>query len=154
MDLIEKGLPFTAHNDLCARGLEHRNPERFRERRSNRRNALQAVLEEQHNRHPTDDETIATTYKNFVSHCQQDALDRGFADAKDAVVSQANHRLLPPVRVLSAFLRRSPPTRTRERNVFGEIQETSLLSLMEIEHKLESGSSVSRCRVAYIKHAL
>jgi hypothetical protein len=148
-NLIEHGLPFIDCKDHCARGLEHRIPERFQERRSNRRNAFQAVVEAQEC-FSADYEMIATAYKSCVSHCRQDALDRGSTDAKDAAAI-ASHRSLSSI---LGFLRLSPPTLSKERKVLGEIQVTHKLSSPEMADKLESGSSVSRCRVYSIQRAL
>jgi hypothetical protein len=142
-------LRFIDCKDHCARGLEHRIPERFRERRYNRRNAFQAVMEAQECL-SDDDEMIATAYKSCASHCRQDALYRGMTDAKDAAAI-ASHRSLSSI---LGFLRLSPPTVIKERKVLGEIQVTHKLSSPGMADKLECGSSVSRCRVYAIKRAL
>ena len=109
----------------------------------------------------TEEEVIAActaTLMCFSLQCQQEALERGLADAKAAGVrarksSSHHHLTLPHLRV-PHFFKRSPLIHTNGRKALGELQDVRPLSSPEMSDKLESGGSVSRCRVHWIKQAL
>lgn len=80
--LLEQGWSLDHCKDQCARGLEHRTHQRFQERRSNRRSAFGAVMEEQNRQFKesmVDEETISAVYHSCVLCCQEEALERGLA---------------------------------------------------------------------------
>jgi hypothetical protein len=82
--LIKAG-EFEENDDLSCRGLEHKLKEVFRQRRANKFNALNAVLEEQDrqiNRGMCDQGLISVAYQTVSVRCQESANTIAFRDYK------------------------------------------------------------------------
>lgn len=80
--LIKAG-EFEENEDLSCRGLEHKLKEVFRQRRANKFNALNAVLEEQDrqiNRGVVDAHLISAAYQTVSVRCQESANTIAFRD--------------------------------------------------------------------------
>ncbi|CAB9526577.1 expressed unknown protein [Seminavis robusta] len=80
--LIKAG-NFTEDDDFSCRGLEHKLKEVFRQRRANKFNALNAVLEEQDRqitRGIVDDKLISAVYQTVSVRCQESANTIAFRD--------------------------------------------------------------------------
>lgn len=80
--LIKAG-EFEENEEFSCRGLEHKLKEVFRQRRANKFNALNAVLEEQDrqiNRGITDDVLISSAYQTVSVKCQESANTIAFRD--------------------------------------------------------------------------
>jgi isoleucyl-tRNA synthetase len=80
--LIKSG-DFEENDQFSCRGLEHKLKEVFRQRRANKFNALNAVLEEQDrqiNRGINDDDLISKAYLTVAAKCQESANTIGFRD--------------------------------------------------------------------------
>lgn len=107
------------HDSLehCTRGLEYRTPEGSQKRQNNKWNAVEAVLDEQHRQREEcidDDEAISDAYKKVAFQCQQEALERGLADAEDVSgKSPFNCRRKSSPRAMSRVLMRDPASRRR-----------------------------------------
>lgn len=101
----------------CTRGLEYRTPEGSQKRQTNKWNAVEAVLDEQHRQreeHVNDDEAISSVYKAVAFHCQQEALERGLADATDASsAGKPSPEKTAPIRRMSRAMMRDPTARRR-----------------------------------------
>jgi hypothetical protein len=76
---------FDETEEHCPRGLEYRTPLGSQKRQANKWTAIEAVLDEQQRQQVEgidDDEYLSHVYKHAVPHCQQEALERGLADAE------------------------------------------------------------------------
>lgn len=76
---------FDESEEHCPRGLEYRTPMGSQKRQANKWAAIEAVLDEQLRQQVegiSDDEHLSQVYKQATPHCQQEALERGLADAE------------------------------------------------------------------------
>lgn len=100
----------------CTRGLEYRTPEGSQKRQANKWNAIEAVLDEQQRQREEDmsnDENISSVYKSVSFQCQQEALERGLADAEAlSCAAKSIPRKISP-RIMSRTLMRDPSARRR-----------------------------------------
>jgi hypothetical protein len=142
-------------NDLCARGLEHRHPDRFKERKSNRRNAFEAVMKEQVRQLEetmTDVESMSNKYRQVALICQLEARERGMNDAKAATAIAGSSRQSSSQRGTKKPFKVHVPHFFKR--VLLENKRIQLLCSPEMVNKFESGGSVSSIKVYEIVQAL
>ena len=75
--------------DHSSRGLEHKLRDGFKQRRANKFNALNAVLEEQdrqYNRGTNEPEKIAEAYSDVAGNAKETAFVNGLKDAEESLV--------------------------------------------------------------------
>lgn len=100
----------------CTRGLEYRTPEGSQKRQTNKWNAIEAVLDEQHRQREEcidDDETLSSVYKSVAFQCNQEALERGLADAEAAANVGKSSPSPQKGRRMTRCLMRDPSARRR-----------------------------------------
>jgi hypothetical protein len=127
---------FDETEEHCPRGLEYRTPLGSQKRQANKWTAIEAVLEEQQRQQVegiSDDEYLSQVYKQAALHCQQEALERGLADADaasnlfcrktDPSLKESPHRT-------PRSLMRNPSTRRR--------------AVLEDLHQMLSGTHIVR----------
>jgi hypothetical protein len=86
--MISKGAFKGDDDEHCARGLEYRTREGAFKRKTNKWNALQAVLDEQDRQQRlgiNDDELLREAYVEENLHCRLAALELGIQDQDDAL---------------------------------------------------------------------
>lgn len=127
---------FDESEEHCPRGLEYRTPTGSQKRQANKWAAIEAVLDEQHRQKIegiSDDEHLSQVYKQATPHCQQEAVERGLADAECVAKLSSCHT--------ETSLRKSP-----HRKSLSVMQNSSArrLAVLEDLQQILSGTSMVR----------
>ncbi len=146
-------------NEICVRGLEHRHPDRFKERRTNRKDAFRAVMEEQARQlgaSMADVESMSREYRQFTFICQKEAQERGKNDeiAAAAIVGPPSSTRVMIKKYFKAPRFFKQVLSEHFKRVLSQQTRCQLLFSPDMIDKLESGSSVSSCKVREIVQAL